>query len=188
MKIFLVSGWAGSGKDTFCDYIVKKFAQRYVKLSFANPLKDIVSRRYLIDRRLLDTQEGKNKKILITKNNFYFETTGRELLINTAKEIRNKDDKFFINQTMETINNLDYDQNVIISDFRFPLEYEEFKKAYNDPIYKLTTIRINRFSKPFVNDLSEFQLENFKFDITFNNKGTKDKLYDIVDCNEEFFV
>jgi hypothetical protein len=61
MKIVAVSGWKRSGKDTLCDYLTNHGATR---VSFADPLKDMVSEEYGIPRADLDDQSKKEAPIL----------------------------------------------------------------------------------------------------------------------------
>ena len=61
MKVLAISGWKGSGKDTLAYYLVSKGATR---VSFADPLKDMVAEEYGIDRVSLDEPALKEKPIL----------------------------------------------------------------------------------------------------------------------------
>ena len=50
--IFGFIGFAGSGKDTAANILVKDY--NFKKISFANPLKDMVARLFSWDRMLLE--------------------------------------------------------------------------------------------------------------------------------------
>lgn len=61
IKVFALSGWKQSGKDTTADYLVKKYG--FNKLSFASALKDMVADQYVILRNHMDLSEFKESPI-----------------------------------------------------------------------------------------------------------------------------
>jgi hypothetical protein len=60
--IICFSGLKGSGKDTLAAYLIEKY--KAVRVSFADPLKDLVAEEYGIDRASLDDPNRKEKPIL----------------------------------------------------------------------------------------------------------------------------
>lgn len=60
--IICFSGFKGSGKDTLAAYLIEKY--KAVRVSFADPLKDLVAEEYDIDRASLDDPNRKEKPIL----------------------------------------------------------------------------------------------------------------------------
>ena len=52
MKVVAVSGWKFSGKDTVANYLVDNHG--YKRVSFADPLKDMVAEQFSIPRNYLD--------------------------------------------------------------------------------------------------------------------------------------
>lgn len=62
MKVLAISGWKGSGKDTLAAYLIEK--RGAVRVSFADPLKDMVAEEYGIDRTSLDDPNQKERPIL----------------------------------------------------------------------------------------------------------------------------
>ena len=50
--LYVLCGSSGSGKDTIADYLINKYD--FVKLSFADCLKDVVSIIFNWDRKLLN--------------------------------------------------------------------------------------------------------------------------------------
>lgn len=174
-KIILVNGWSDSGKDTFADYLVTK--HNYKKLSFAYPLKNFVSKKYNIDRNLLDSQEGKKR--------FYKDSdkTLRDLLILEAKSKLEKDEAYFAKKLCERIKK--EKGNIVVSDWRYPMEYNTVSLHFGQENIK--TIQIQRFTSPKVLDPSEFKLKGFKFDCVVDNTGSLEKLYNFVDINMGYF-
>jgi adenylate kinase family enzyme len=172
--IILVSGWAGSGKDTFADRLVEKF--NFKKLAFATSLKKAVAQKYNIDIELTKTQEGKQQ--IIAQCN----KTVRELLIEEALVMRKVDAEVFIKKTCEEINEFDINQNVVISDLRFKDEYNYvFKKYHNKYNTKVNIFRIERFDKQPLMLASESELNNVSFDKTILNKGSIDEFEKKID-------
>lgn len=57
MKVLMISGYKGSGKDAVADLLQKN--ADYKKVSLATALKDMVSREYGLDRFIFDDQEYK---------------------------------------------------------------------------------------------------------------------------------
>jgi hypothetical protein len=78
-------------------------------------------------------------------------------------------------------------KNIVISDFRYPIEYNEINKHLSNE-YLIRTIRINRYKMSPINDPSEFQLETFKFDHIFDNNERIDNIYNFVDENVDGFL
>jgi hypothetical protein len=61
MKIVMVSGWKGSGKDMVAEYLVE---QGFRRVAFADPLKDMVAREYNIPRSWCDDRRYKESALL----------------------------------------------------------------------------------------------------------------------------
>lgn len=64
-------------------------------------------------------------------------------------------------------------QTFVISDLRFRSEVEQLKAAFGD---SLVTVRINRFDTNPSADASENDLNDHKFDIVIENRGTLEEL------------
>lgn len=62
MKVVMISGWKGSGKDTAADFLMKK--HKFKRVAFADPLKDIVANEWDIPRSWCDDREYKESAIL----------------------------------------------------------------------------------------------------------------------------
>lgn len=160
--ILLVAGKSGSGKDILSDFFICKLGFR--KLAFATILKLFVSKKFDIPLTYTLTQEGK-KKIINGK-------TIRDLLIETAQLFRKDDPDYFAKQIVTQINTTS--DPIIISDFRYPNEYEFLKKYF-----EIKTVNVVRDINNGIDDLSEIQLDSFNFDYTvYNNYSTINELYD----------
>ena len=141
MKIFMISGKARSGKDTFGDALENVLINKDYKvcrLSIGTYIK-FYAQKYFG----WDGQE---------------ETKPRELLQMLGTEIIRKqiDPKFHINRLIEDIKVLsNFFDIFIISDVREPLEIEEIKNNYSD-IITIKMIRPN-----FENELTEEQRKHY---------------------------
>lgn len=174
----MLSGWCTSGKDLMADYLVKHKGFR--KFAMADELKQLVSKKYNIDYNLTLTQDGKQSFVHTQ------DKTVRQLLINES--LLQKDmygDDVFISYITNKINSIDASTNIVISDFRYPNEYNYMHKIMqNDSCKtsnKIITIRINRYDNPPVKSPSEIQLNDFNFDYTIENKKTISYFYDEIE-------
>ena len=185
----MISGYCGSGKDLAADYLVK--THNFTKMAIANELKLLVAKKYNIDHNLTLTQAG--KKIVIDFPIFGKKTI-RELLIEEAVfQKQRMGPNIFINHLIDKIKINDviyrdtHQENIVISDFRYTNEFEQVYNMFNIAKYrinetngesaKVITIKLNRFDEPPINDISETQLDNFKFDFVIDNKKSIDDLY-----------
>jgi len=157
-----------SGKDTVANYLVDNY--KFKRYAFADILKDIVSRKFNIERCLMDTDVG--KKMYCVEHG----KTVRQVLIDYGKEQRDLDEGFWVKKVIEEIEK-DGFSRIVISDWRFENEYRVLKYEFNKSVY---TIRINRWSKSQLNDDSETSLDKFNFDYTLTNEKDVDSLYRLV--------
>ena len=171
----MIAGYCGSGKDLAADYLVK--THNFTKMAIANELKLLVAKKYNIDHNLTLTQAG--KKIVIDFPIFGKKTI-RELLIEEAAfQKQRMGPNIFINHLIDKIKINDviyrdtHQENIVISDFRYTNEFEQVYNTFD----KVITIKLNRFDEPPINDISETQLDNFKFDFVIDNKKSIDDLY-----------
>jgi dephospho-CoA kinase len=179
--IFLISGYMGSGKDYLADYMVS--TKKFKKYASANVLKDIVGKKYNLDKNLLNSQIG--KCTIVTQPGKPQETI-RDLLIKEANNIKQLiGQDVFIKDVIDNILIDDYVDGVknksvihaVISDFRYIHEYTSVNQRFSElnvthPYTKIITIRINRFDKPPQNIESETNLDNFSFTHVIDNKST----------------
>jgi hypothetical protein len=179
-KIVLLSGYISSGKDCVADFLVK--TKNYRKYALADYLKTYTAFKYDFPVSLTKTHQGKRAMITMLDN--VTEVSVRELLISEGEQLRKFRESIFVDKVIERINmddNINY-QNIVISDFRFPNEYKNFKDAF--PIVK--TVRINRPDVDVPIFESEHLLDDFKFDKYIQNDKGLNELYEYI-SESDFF-
>ena len=179
MKIILLSGWAGSGKDTVADYLVTKHG--YKKFAFATPLKDLAAEVYKFPRELADSQDGKRQLWRVG----YSKKTIRQILLHVARI-----DKFrfgndiYANETVAQIAKESSDSKIVISDTRYLNEIRVILEFAMKEKHEFDVWRISfrdRDESP-VDDISEHVLDTYKADAYISNPGDSlENLYSIVE-------
>lgn len=164
MKVFLISGKSGSGKNEVAN-IIKKNLENSVITGFSKYIK-------LFALEFTDW-DGRD----ITKPRAFLQKMGDTL--------RSIDENFLINRIIEDfkVYETKFD-NVIISDVRLPHELEYIKNNSN---YEVITIRVN--STKSMRDLKEFEKNHHteleldyyqKFDFIINNNFDENLEKDVI--------
>lgn len=150
MKVIIISGKAGSGKDTVASILKNKLVGRTILLSYAHYLK----------------MYAKN----IINWNGEEETKPRTFLQELGDIVKDMDHNFLINRVIEDIEVYKhYFDNIIICDARFKDEIEIIKQKYNAIVIRvngdynnLTTIQRHHNT--------ETALDNYhNYDFIINN-------------------
>jgi len=179
MKIILLSGWSGSGKDTVADYLVAR--HNYKKFAFANPLKDLASELYTFPRELADSQEGKRQLWQVG----YSKKTIRQILLDVARIDKSRfGNDIYANEIATQIAKESPDSNIVISDTRYLNEISVILEFAIKGKHKFEVWRISfrdRDESP-VGDISEHILDSYRADAYISNPGDSlQNLYSIVE-------
>ena len=180
MKIIMISGKSGSGKDTFASLLRDKLITRgedVLTIHFADAVKWLA-------RDFLGWDGNKDDRGRTLLQHFATDTM-REAYPTYWAEI--------VAKFIAGVHKWDY---VLIPDWRFMNEFETMY-AYNDDII---TLRVNRFDsegKPYYNPnmrlsqlthISECELDNFNFEYIVENRSDLTALEDSADLFiEELF-
>lgn len=175
--IILVSGYRRAGKDFFATHgpvyyniYSRNYSRdalrdvtRYKRLKFATPLAQLVPLYFNISPEEYDAL--KDDPSAIEDNG-----TVRDYLIAIAKSVRDLDSDFFVRRTAYDVK-LAHDEgrDVVITDWRYPNEYEFLQKMFPGQIL---TVRISReydengkpLPIPDSSIISEHALDDFMFD------------------------
>ena len=136
------------GKDTAADHLISKYGGH--KLSFAKPIYNILN--YAISTTGL--KKGKD----------------REFLQMVGMWGRDRDPDVWVNCLLRQVDKIPENENIFISDVRFPNEFDALQKA------GFTCIRIIRDAEKNTH-ISEISLLDHKWDINIQNNGTLAEFY-----------
>jgi phosphomevalonate kinase len=164
MIIILIRGFSHSGKDFVGNILCKKYG--YMRFAFADSLKKLVAYKYNCDLNILHSQKGK-LETCFTDN---LKRTYRQILIDEAREMRQVNPDVFVKHSCEEIKQLSSASKIVITDWRYENEISVLHDMFpNDNIYTIHIIRKEQTESP-VNDISEYQLMNYKCDyLIYNN-------------------
>ena len=164
--IIAISGKIGSGKSTVGEIFEKEGFQLN---SFAKSVKDICCILFGYDRDKIEgsTPEDRLWRETIDKNHTNLigkDFTPRDAMVLVGTTFgRNM---IHPNIWIETLfNRYDKNTDLLITDLRFPNEYEEIKKRGG------IVIRINRSGLKSSSHISECALDEHNFDYVINNDG-----------------
>jgi|688.fasta_scaffold609048_2 hypothetical protein len=201
-----ICGLIGSGKDTAANYLIEN--HNFHKDSFAATLKDVISSLFGWDRKLLegDTEESRtwrnNPDEWWEKQLNFPEFTPRKMMQIIGTDIMrthfHKD--IWVYSLLKRINPIieasGYEKNIIITDCRFPSEFEAVRKAggliirivRDIPIWydygvlaaNGCPISIEKLRKLNIHE-SEYKHLCIKEDYKINNTDSLEKLYEKLD-------
>jgi hypothetical protein len=137
--IVLISGYAGSGKDTFAGFLIKHLsgAQKY---AFADPIKEIA-------RKYFEWDGIKDER-------------GRKLLIEIGAAGMEENLYIWAERVIERIME-EQSKTAVITDWRFKHEYQRIKKAFGNK--NIVTIRIERERLNIIDDIVILSMPSFLF-------------------------
>jgi dephospho-CoA kinase len=164
MKIVLVAGFAGAGKDTFakvlCEY------KGYRRFAFADPIKEQIANQHNVPLEWLHSPLGK-QKIIDGK-------TLRQHCIDLGESERKKDPEVWGKQIANQIKESKCER-IVISDWRLLPELFAIQKAF--PTAFIVPIRMNRATQYIssVPDMTEYSLMGFPFAFTIQNSGISEE-------------
>jgi hypothetical protein len=127
-----ICGFIGSGKDTIADYLAN--VRQFRRISFAGTLKDAVSAVFGWDRELLEGRTQQSRAWREQRDQWWSqrldrEITPRQVLQQWGTEVcrQNYHDEIWVASVENRLRNRD--ENVVITDCRFPNEIRAIKQA-----------------------------------------------------------
>jgi hypothetical protein len=197
-RVFAVSGWRFSGKDTFYKLLKENRENENVdRVGIADRLKEMVAAEFDVPLEAFHDPEQKNRPLMhlpveLDQSNaveaaiyawlereFYHCYNGRcywtpralaiyKGMLNRAV-VRNYWIKQLCEKTIPDMFSVDNADIVCVTDVRFKSEMELLKETFCE---QLTTIRIERFDASPSEDSSENDLNDYDFDVYIKNVGT----------------
>jgi hypothetical protein len=168
MNIYLLSGYIGSGKST-AGVILQGLIPDAITIAFGDAVKDDIARIYKFDRRLCDSQLGKMTTVDTPEGS----KTIRQLLISHSAYMKEKHNdpgvwaRVVADQMSDSF-------SWIIHDWRYKIEYDILRERFPDA--NIYTLRIVRPLVTVLDDPSEHDLDDYNFEYTFQNDGSRAKL------------
>ena len=169
MKIVLLTGYAGSGKDAAAALMAEEMD--YFRTAFATPLKEEVvaatelAAHHFQDRHLKDTP-------LFSHGG----RTPRELLLGHALIRRTTDPDVYARHVAGTIRLWHSHTRFVVSDWRYEREYAFLRAAF--PNAEIRRVRVQRDSVIPREDEPEHDLDDAAMDIVISNNGSISDLRD----------
>lgn len=170
MKLFLM-GKAGCGKDTVADYLVDRHS--FVKYRLAQALEDLC--------RIKHGMKGKDRELMIRVGEKYKDCFGQDYWLQLVADQ--------VKQSSTA--------RIVISDVRFPYEYEYFDTNGFWPVrvvcsdrHRITRLANRDGSQQLatLTDPTEQQVDDLPSRYRINNSGTLQELYDEVDILVELMA
>lgn len=193
--IISISGLIGAGKDTIADYLVN--FHHFRRDSFADSLKDAVSAVFGWDRELLEGRTRSSRTWRENVDTWWADRlnipnlTPRLVLQLWGTEVCRLG--FHNDIWVASIENklLRHNDNIVISDSRFPNEISAIRKAGgtiirvirgHDPIWFDTAVNYPDRMPTLYPDVhvSEYSWAGTKFDAVVNNNGSIEELYNTI--------
>lgn len=178
-NIIALCGYKRSGKDFATSHIVDKYD--YTHYKFAHKLKQLMRVLFNFDDEQI---EGEKKEIIdlnwgITPRHA-MQYIGTDIFQNHMNGLIPGIDKTFWVKSFVNDVKKKAPHNIVISDMRFPHEYECIKSQLNS--YKLTVIKIINDNNPNVDvHVSETAYNEIPYDFEIHNNYNEDFIKDIDD-------
>lgn len=152
--IVLISGKAGSGKDTFAKILADELEQAYGKQVCTTHYAD--SLKYILYNYL----EWDGNK----------DNAGRKLLQETGDMFRGENEDFFVNFLVNTIKSVGWKWDVVlIPDARFKNEVEKTKAAFVTATVRVERVDCGYETAFWRRHKSENELDDYDFDYVVEN-------------------
>lgn len=164
MKIVVVAGFAGAGKDTFANVLCKH--KGYRRFAFADPIKEQVAQSLGVELQWLHSPVGKQKVVQAK--------TLRQHCIDLGESERKKDPEVWGKRIAQQIKDCKCER-VVISDWRLLPELFALQKAFPEAF--IVPIRIQRTNQYLssVPDMTEYSLMGFPYAFTIQNGGINEE-------------
>lgn len=170
MRIILLAGYAGSGKDTVGVLFIKR---GFTQFAFAHEVKVHSSQLHGFPFELTQTQKGKDT-VVKSQHNHQVASVRTFLIEDSAQMKKIKSNPaYWATKVAEAILKAECEA-VVITDWRYKAEYEHLKEVFPD-----ATIMRGRVHRPSITpltDASEHELDEEPLTFTIHNTSTIEAL------------
>jgi hypothetical protein len=166
-QIVMLSGWAGSGKDTVANILTSEHG--YTRFAFADALKYDVHECTGIPMQILHSPHMKMEALPFPIDGFPDAITYRDVIIQHAARQRALDNDIYSRKVVDEIR-AKKPARVVISDWRYQREYEVLKDAF--PEVTIRKVAIRNLSVPQMDIPSEHDLDDAPMDTIVHNNTT----------------
>lgn len=189
-NIIAILGHIGSGKDTAAKFFIETHS--YIKISFADSLKDTLSSIFLWDRQMLEGTTAASRNWRNTKDEYWSSVLGKE--VTPRKMMQEIGTDLFRHHfsphiwTQSLVRKvIQSESNIVVADVRFVEEYNALSELgatfirinRNIPEWEETALLALTGDNAAIQDLkdrniheSEWRWLNFKCDYTLDNTGS----------------
>ena len=167
------AGYKGSGKDLAGSVLVNRFG--FQKAAFADPIKDMISEQFGIDRFILDGSTCQSRSMRENPKMGAYGLTQRELMQKIGTFYTHNIAETFWSDKLEKKYLSTFGEDFVVTDVRFPCEVEMIERNGG------RVIKITREGYNGEDHISERALENWKFDTVVNNHGSEDNFKRIIE-------
>jgi hypothetical protein len=194
MMLIGIAGFAGSGKGTVADILVQDYG--FVKISFADAVKDAVSSIFGWDRRLLEGDTDDSRVFRECRDEWWSNKLGYEMTPRLAMQLMGTEagrDVFHKDMWIHVVANRIRDvrfTNIVIPDVRFKNEIDFVRQAGgmnirvkrgDEPSWYGTALAANRSGDTDLMEYSNVHYSEWawigsQFDYQVDNEGTLDQL------------
>jgi hypothetical protein len=171
IRILLVSGWAGSGKDA-----VAAAATGYRRVAFADPLKHHVAAIAGLPVSVFHDRTAKDCPLIRRCPMYPTARTPRDILLQHAAAARSADPDVYAREIAEEIRGSTDVSRWVISDWRYRREYEFLRSALPVSDYEIIRVRVVRPGIIPSTDETEHDLDDAGMDRILRNAGTLEEL------------
>lgn len=180
--IVMLSGWAGSGKDTAASILVKQHG--FERVAFADALKIDAAQRSGLPLHIFHSA-AKDEPLQTPCPTFPDAKTPRDILLQLALQMRAENPDIYADSIICHIVESAKEQQFVVSDWRYRREAARIQEML--PNARILRVHILRTGINQSSDPSEHDLDNEPMDLIIENKYGLDYLQTQIDTKIVYY-
>jgi len=180
--IVMLSGWAGSGKDTAASILVKQHG--FERVAFADALKIDAAQRSGLPLHIFHSA-AKDEPLQRISPAFPDAKTPRDILLQLALQMRAENPDIYADSIICHIVESAKEQQFVVSDWRYRREAARIQEML--PNARILRVHILRTGINQSSDPSEHDLDNEPMDLIIENKYGLDYLQTQIDTKIVYY-